>query len=105
MHPIDLSLLPLTARLSPEGSLAVGGVDLLTIARDFGTPAFVYDVEHLRHNMTRARDIFGDDVAYATKAFICKSLAKLAYESGMSLDVSTAASTTWPGPQGCRPES
>ena len=90
MYPIDLSLLPLTTRLNGDGSVAVGGLDLLTIARDFGTPVFVYDVEHLRHNMTRARDIFGEGVAYATKAFLCKSLARLAYESGMSLDVSTA---------------
>ena len=90
MHPIDLSLLPLTTRLNGNGSLSVGGVDLLTIARDFGTPVFVYDVEHLQHNLTRAREIFGDGVAYATKAFVCKSLARLAYESGMSLDVSTA---------------
>jgi diaminopimelate decarboxylase len=90
MHPIDLSLLPLTTKLNSNGSVSVGGVDLLTIARDFGTPAFVYDVEHLQHNLTRAREIFGDGVAYATKAFVCKSLARLAYESGMSLDVSTA---------------
>ena len=90
MYPIDLSLLPLTTRLTGDGSVAVGGLDLLTIARDFGTPVFVYDVEHLRHNMTRARDVFGDGVAYATKAFLCKSLARLAYENGMSLDVSTA---------------
>ena len=90
MHPIDLSLLPSTTRLNGKGSLDVGGVDLLTIAQDFGTPVFVYDVAHLTQNLTRARDIFGDGVAYATKAFLCKSLARLAYESGMSLDVSTA---------------
>ncbi len=90
MHPIDLSLLPLTSRVNANGRVDVGGVDLLAIARDFGTPLFVYDVEHLRDNMARARDIFGDGVAYATKAFLCKSLARLAYDSGMSLDVSTA---------------
>ncbi len=90
MHPIDLTLLPLTTKLNDNGAVDVGGMDLLTIARDFGTPVFVYDVEHLRLNLTRARDIFGDGVAYATKAFHCKSLARLAYDSGMSLDVSTA---------------
>lgn len=90
MHPIDLTLLPLTTKLNGNGTVDVGGMDLLTIARDFGTPVFVYDVEHLRLNLTRARDIFGDGVAYATKAFHCKSLARLAYDSGMSLDVSTA---------------
>jgi diaminopimelate decarboxylase len=32
---------------------------------------------------------FGDGVAYATKAFLCRAMARLAYEEGMALDVST----------------
>jgi diaminopimelate decarboxylase len=87
--PVDMSLLPQTAEMSSGGRLAVGGVDLLEIAQKFGTPAFVYDVKHLRANFEEARSVFGDGVAYATKAFLCKSLARLAYECGMSLDVST----------------
>ena len=78
MQPIDLSLLPLTTTLTGDGGLSVGGVDLLAIARDFGTPVFVYDVAHLRQNLTVARDVFGPGVAYATKAFTCKALARLA---------------------------
>ena len=32
---------------------------------------------------------WGDGVAYATKAFLCLAMARLAYEEGMCLDVST----------------
>jgi diaminopimelate decarboxylase len=89
MSPLDLSLLPLTTTVT-SGGLAIGGVDLSAVATDFGTPVFVYDVEHLKQNFTTAVNTFGDGVAYATKAFTCKALARLAYDCGMSLDVSTA---------------
>jgi len=89
VEPIDASLLPQTAIAVPRG-VSIGGVDVLRIAEEFGTPAFIYDVAHLRDNFTRAFELFGEGVAYATKAFLCKAVARLAYESGMSLDVSTA---------------
>ncbi len=88
-EPLDFSLLPRTATPTSQG-VAIGGVDLLAIAEEFGTPTFVYDVAHLRENFAKAVALFGEGVAYATKAFLCKTLARLAYESGMSLDVSTA---------------
>jgi diaminopimelate decarboxylase len=89
MSPLDLSLLPLTTTVT-GGGLAIGGVELSAVATDFGTPVFVYDVEHLKQNFATAVNTFGDGVAYATKAFTCKALAWLAYDCGMSLDVSTA---------------
>jgi diaminopimelate decarboxylase len=87
--PLDLSLLPATAT-AESGSTSVGGVDLVEAAREFGTPLFVYDREHMAANFAAAVATFGDGVAYATKAFLCKAVARLAYASGMSLDVSTA---------------
>jgi diaminopimelate decarboxylase len=87
--PLDLSLLPSTAR-AWSGGTSIGGVDLVEAAREFGTPLFVYDREQIAANFAEAVEIFGAGVAYATKAFICKAVARLAYASGMSLDVSTA---------------
>ena len=40
--------LPDTAEADSEGPLRVGGIDLVELARDFGTPLFVYDEAHLR---------------------------------------------------------
>ena len=75
--PVDLSLLPMTAQASDEAT-SVGGVDLVEAAGDFGTPLFVYDREELAANFATAVEVFGAGVAYATKAFLCKSVARLA---------------------------
>jgi len=87
--PVEARLLPLTARPDADGHLTVGGVDLLELADRFGTPLFVYDEEHLRARCREAVAAWGEGVAYATKAFLCMAMARLAYEEGMWLDVST----------------
>ena len=88
--PVARHLLPMTSSRSSSGSLAVGGVDLVALANDIGTPMFVYDEDHLRARCTEAVACFGRGaVAYGTKAFLCKAMAALAAEEGMLLDVST----------------
>ncbi len=89
LTPLPLHLLPLTSRVSAEGRLSVGGVDLLDLATEHGTPLFVYDEEHLRRRCREAVAAFGDGVAYAAKAFLCRAMATLAHEEGMCIDVST----------------
>ena len=87
--PVAPALLPMTADVGPSGRLRVGGVDLVDLADEMGTPLFVYDEAHLRARCREAVEAWGDGVAYATKAFLCKAMARLAHEEGMSLDVST----------------
>ncbi|MFD5558796.1 diaminopimelate decarboxylase [Streptomyces sp. NPDC127068] len=86
---VDPDLLPLTSTSGP-GGLAVGGVPLVELAGRFGTPLFVYDEEHLRRRCREALDAFGADrVAYASKAFLCTAMARLAHEEGLLLDVAS----------------
>ncbi len=88
--PVARHLLPITASRAASGALAVGGVDLVALAGEAGTPLFVYDEEHLRARCREAVASFGSGaVAYGTKAFLCKAMAALAAEEGMLLDVST----------------
>jgi diaminopimelate decarboxylase len=87
--PITMSLLPETAVIGAGGGLSVGGCDLVELAERFGTPLFVYDEVHLRNRCREAVAAFGDGVAYASKAFLCLAMAKLAHEEGMHLDVAT----------------
>ena len=87
--PLELRLLPDSARVDEQGRLAVGGVDLVALAEEFGTPLFVYDETHVRARCRQAVAAWGDGVAYATKAFLCRAMARLAHEEGMCLDVST----------------
>src|SRR5205807_10519219 len=87
---VSRRLLPDTSSVSAEGRLSVGGVDVIELAEQVGTPLFVYDEVHLRARCREAVEAWGDGVAYAGKAFLCKAMAALAYEEGMWLDVATA---------------
>jgi diaminopimelate decarboxylase len=86
---LPLHLLPETAEIAPSGHLSIGGVDVLTVADEVGTPVFVYDEQHLRSRCREARRAFGEGVAYASKAFLCRAMAALAHEEGMMLDVAS----------------
>ena len=89
MSALPLSLLPDTATVSGDGRLSIGGCDLLDVAREFGTPLFVYDEAHLRARAREAVAAFGDGAHYATKAFLCTAMAELVHDEGMHLDVAT----------------
>ena len=90
MSAIDPRLLPRTAVVGADGELAVGGVRISDLARDHGTPLFVYDEQHLRGTCADAVRSFGADrVIYATKAFLCTAMARLVHEEGLLLDVAT----------------
>ena len=75
-------LWPDTAEVAPHGRLSVGGVDVLTVVEEVGTPVFVYDEQHLRSRCREARRVFGEGVAYASKAFLCRAMATLAARRG-----------------------
>ena len=87
--PLPLSLLPQTAEVGADGRLSIGGVDVLGLVEEVGTPVFIYDEEHLRQRCREALQAFGPPVAYASKAFLCKAMASLAAEEGLCIDVST----------------
>jgi diaminopimelate decarboxylase len=87
--PLERHLLPRSASVDEKGHLRIGGLDLLDLAEEFGTPLFVYDEEHLRHACREAVAAWGDGVAYATKAFLCGAMARLAHDEGMHLDVAS----------------
>ncbi|MFQ6020141.1 MAG: diaminopimelate decarboxylase, partial [Dehalococcoidia bacterium] len=85
-------ILPLTATLTSEGHLALGGCDTLELAREFGTPLYVFDEGTLRHQCRRFQAEFRSRhpdtaVAYAAKAYLGRALAALLAEEGMDLDV------------------
>ena len=89
MGPLPWGLLPDNASVGPEGQLVIGGCDTLDLAAEFGTPLFVYDEDHLRARCREAAAAFGPHAVYATKAFLCKAMARLAAEEGLGLDVAT----------------
>lgn len=88
VNPIPWDLLPDTAQMV-DGRLQIGGCDVIEVAERFGTSVFIYDEVHLKNQCREAVEVFGDGVAYASKAFLCKAMAKVAYEAGMHIDVAT----------------
>ncbi|MFM9225287.1 MAG: diaminopimelate decarboxylase [Actinomycetota bacterium] len=89
MTAVPLRLLPGSARVD-DGVLSVGGVPGPDLAARWGTPLFVYDENDLRARCREAVAEFGaGSVIYATKAFLCGAMARLAHEEGLLLDVAT----------------
>ena len=87
---IPFELLPDTAGVGADGSLTIGGCSVVDLAAEYGTPLFVYDEAHLRNRCREAVAAFGhQNAVYATKAFLCRAMARLAYDEGLLLDVAT----------------
>ena len=81
---------PTRSTVGSDGSLFVGGCSLLELAARFGTPLFVYDVEHIRTRCREAVAAFGAGrVIYATKAFLCRAVARLIHDEGLLFDVAS----------------
>jgi diaminopimelate decarboxylase len=88
-RPVPRRLLPDSAAVGDDGWLAIGGCSTADLVAEHGTPLFVYDEEHLRARCREAVATFGPGVSYATKAFLCRAMARLVDEEGMHLDVAT----------------
>jgi diaminopimelate decarboxylase len=89
-EPLALGLLPRTATVDDAGRLAIDGCDVEAIAREHGTPLYLYSETELRARAREYRDAFGPDaVSYAAKAFLCTAMARLVADEGLHLDVAT----------------
>ena len=88
-------MLPLTALVDRQGHLLIGGCDAVDLAREFGTPLYVFDEEDLRQRCREFRREFegrhpspqGRTVLYAAKAYFGPAMAALVAEEGLGLDV------------------
>jgi diaminopimelate decarboxylase len=83
---------PLGSRINGAGRLEVGGCDVLELAREFGTPAFVVAEDDLRARARAFRAAFAAEAAdaevhFATKAFPCTAVLALFAQEGLACDV------------------
>lgn len=99
-YPGDVNALlpqlwPSSARRE-HGRLIVGGVDVVALAEEYGTPAYIIDEMDFRQRAAAFRDDFaapfeaiggGVDVYYAAKAFLCTQVARWVLQEGLFLDV------------------
>ena len=87
-----LTLFPLTAEVNNQGRLCIGGCDIVDLAKEFGTPLYLFDESTLRHKCREFKDEFckyypDTLVIYAAKAFLNRALALIFKEEGLGLDV------------------
>ncbi len=89
LNALDPKVWSRTVARNAEGVATVGGVDVRTLAAEFGTPAYVLDEADFRARARAWRDAFGDsaDVYYAGKAFLSKAVVRWLHEEGLNVDV------------------
>ena len=90
-----LTIFPLTADISENGNLLIGGCDTLELAAEYGTPLYIFDEYTLRSKCREFKTEFGQryadtSVIYASKAFLNGALALILKEEGLGLDVVSA---------------
>lgn len=79
--------------INEKDELTVGGVSTSLLAREYGTPLYVFDENHIRKNMGDYISAINDFYQgfgmplYASKAFCCKEIARIADSEGFGLDV------------------
>lgn len=81
-----------TGYMNQAGHLEIGGVDTVDLAKEYGTPLFVYDVAKVRkqarafRSTFEKRDVKGK-VAYASKAFSSIAMVQLMEEEKIDIEV------------------
>ena len=85
---------PLGSRLNERGRLEVGGCDVVDLAAEFGTPAYVYAEDDMRARARSFVEAFRArterfEVIYASKAFPCTAAYRLFAQEGLSADVAS----------------
>ena len=82
-----------TLKINAQGHLEIGGMDTVVLANTFSTPLYVFDEAYIRRMMSVYRDTlrtkYGENglVLYASKAFSCQAIYRIADEEKIGVDV------------------
>ena len=82
-----------TLKINGKGHLEIGGCDAVDLAKDFGTPLYVFDEKYIRDMMRVYRDTIAEEyngnglVLYASKAFSCMAIYRIASQENIGVDV------------------
>lgn len=79
--------------VNEKNHLQIGGCDTLDLAQQFGTPLYIMDEELIRKNCRTYKDAIetcysgNGKIAYASKAFSCMHMYRIAAQEGLCIDV------------------
>ena len=91
MNPTPL--LPISANISPQGCLSIGNHDLELLAKQYGTPLYLYDAATIRHQVETLRGLLKQAypgeclVAYAAKAYFSEGFSRKLAALSLGVDV------------------
>jgi diaminopimelate decarboxylase len=79
-------------QVNSRGKLTIGGCDVVELAREFGTPLYIFDEDCIRNNCREFYRAFGvkeglSRVIYAGKAFLTAAMCRIIASEGLGLDV------------------
>jgi diaminopimelate decarboxylase len=82
------------SRVNERGHLEVAGCDVVALAEEFGTPAYIYAEDDMRDRARAYRRAFdgrsgGSEVLFASKSLPCTAAYRLFSEEGLSVDVAS----------------
>ncbi|MCG0284638.1 diaminopimelate decarboxylase [Streptomyces sp. PSAA01] len=92
LNQLDPRVWSHTVGRNADGVATVGGIDVKTLAEEFGTPGYFLDEADFRDRCRAWREAFGEDadVFYAGKAFLSRAVVRWLTEEGLNLDVCSA---------------
>jgi diaminopimelate decarboxylase len=94
-NPVEGSAVyPIGSRINELGHLEVGGCDVVELAAEFGTPAYIYAEDDIRYRARSYLDAFRSrtrefEVLYASKAAPVTAVLRVLAEEGLSVDVAS----------------
>jgi diaminopimelate decarboxylase len=88
------AVFPIGSRVDADGHLEVAGCDVIALAEEFGTPAYIYAEDDIRARARAYRDAFEArdaeyEVLFASKSLPCTAAYRLFAEEGLSVDVAS----------------
>src|SRR3954465_8218078 len=93
--PIEGSpVYPEKSRVNERGDLEIAGCDVVDLAAEFGTPAYIYAEDDMRARARSYRTAFEQrgadfEVLFASKSLPCTAAYRLFAEEGLSVDVAS----------------
>jgi diaminopimelate decarboxylase len=94
-NPVEGSAVyPIGSRVNDRGHLEIGGCDVVELAHEFGTPAYIYAEDDLRARARAYLAAFRDrsddfEVVYASKAAPFTAAYRVFEQEGLSVDIAS----------------
>ncbi|HEX8035183.1 MAG TPA: hypothetical protein VF510_15120, partial [Ktedonobacterales bacterium] len=94
-RPPHSQLWPDTAQVDDAGHLRIAGLDIARLAREYGTPLYLFDEATIRAQCRTFRQEFArgwpiSAIAYAGKAYLSPALCTILDDEGLELDAVSA---------------